>query len=85
MADHGDGSGGGEVIGRPEDRGGPMAIESTEQRPEEAVVSMGAAAASGGDNEQGRQQGVAGEDVRRATEEESRATVEVKPVGPSWS
>ncbi|KAI8571327.1 hypothetical protein RHMOL_Rhmol01G0111200 [Rhododendron molle] len=74
MADHGDLGGRGEVIDRPEDRDGPMKTETGEQTPAEAIAGQGAAVAGGGDVGQGREQEVAGEDDRRATDEEPRAT-----------
>ncbi|KAI8547472.1 hypothetical protein RHMOL_Rhmol07G0198600 [Rhododendron molle] len=39
-------------------------------------------AIGGGDGIQGREQEVAGEDVRRATEKEPRTTMEASPVAP---
>ncbi|KAI8551490.1 hypothetical protein RHMOL_Rhmol06G0190500 [Rhododendron molle] len=82
MADHGGDGDSGDIIDRPEDVGGPMAAETDDQTNTEATVDEGATVASGGNDVQGHQQEVAGEDVRCATEEEPRATVEISPVGP---
>ncbi|KAI8530163.1 hypothetical protein RHMOL_Rhmol11G0034100 [Rhododendron molle] len=81
MVDHGDGSGGGEVVDRPEDRGGPMASETVEERLEEAVASTGAAATNGGDGVQEQQQETASDEVPRAVEEEPRARDQAGAVG----
>ncbi|KAI8571882.1 hypothetical protein RHMOL_Rhmol01G0154500 [Rhododendron molle] len=82
MADCGDTSGGGEVVDLLEDRGGPMATKTAEQKPEEAVASTGAVATSGGDGVQEQQQETAGGEVTCAIEAEPRATVQAGAVGP---
>lgn len=47
MADHNNGSGGGDVVDRPEDEGGPMVVEREEQQLVGAVEGLGAEVAEG--------------------------------------
>ncbi|KAI8555033.1 hypothetical protein RHMOL_Rhmol05G0142800 [Rhododendron molle] len=75
MADHGGNGSGGEVIDRPEDRGGPMATEQEDQKTTEEARVRGAVIEDGGDGG-GDQQQEAGDGESR------RATVEASPVGP---
>lgn len=75
MADHGGNGGGGEVVDHPEDQGGPMEVEMGDQLIAVVITDTSAAVEGGGDGEQGRDQEVGGGAVRRATEEEPRATV----------
>lgn len=83
MADHGDGGGEGEVVDRPEDRGGPMGVDTGDQRPVEAVRVEGAVVAGHDEGNGDREQEVGGGDERRATEEEPRVIEETRAVEPS--
>lgn len=51
MADNGNNSGGGDVVDRLADEGGPMETEIEEQQPAGAVEGIGAAVAARGDDE----------------------------------
>ncbi|KAI8571954.1 hypothetical protein RHMOL_Rhmol01G0161100 [Rhododendron molle] len=73
MADHSDGSGGGEVIDRPENRGSSMAVEETDPTAAEPTEVEGAMLTGGGDGEQRQQQEAAGGEVPRAVVEVPRA------------
>ncbi|KAI8535815.1 hypothetical protein RHMOL_Rhmol10G0203600 [Rhododendron molle] len=55
MAEHGNGSSGGEVIDRPEGRGEPMVAKTEDQTQDRAVAGSGAAIASGGNGGEGQQ------------------------------
>ncbi|KAI8534856.1 hypothetical protein RHMOL_Rhmol10G0129100 [Rhododendron molle] len=83
MADHSDGGGGGEVVDRPEDRGGPMGVEIVDQGPAEAVGDIGAEVGEGGDGIQGCEEEAAGGEVSRAVEAEPRAMDQAVVVEPS--
>ncbi|KAI8568944.1 hypothetical protein RHMOL_Rhmol02G0239900 [Rhododendron molle] len=82
MAEEGGNGGSGDVIDRPGDVGGPMAVEVNDQQRAETTSVEGATVGDGSDGDGDREQEIGGEDVRRATEEEPRATVEASPVGP---
>ncbi|KAI8559880.1 hypothetical protein RHMOL_Rhmol04G0210000 [Rhododendron molle] len=83
MADHGDGGCGGKVVDRPEDQGGPMAVETVDQGPVETVGNIGTEVAGGGDGEQGGEQEAAGGKEPRAVEAEGRARETPGATGPS--
>ncbi|KAI8559534.1 hypothetical protein RHMOL_Rhmol04G0181100 [Rhododendron molle] len=81
MADHGDGSGGGEVVDKPEDRGGPMTVEETDQTAANPVGVEGAVVEEGGDGSGNREQATGDEKNYRASEAEPRATEQARAVG----
>ncbi|KAI8563542.1 hypothetical protein RHMOL_Rhmol03G0118200 [Rhododendron molle] len=97
MVDHGENGNGGEVVDRPEDRGGPMAAEEGDHMATEATGDASAVAAGGGDGDPGRNQLTqawpwetwrrpdlvdSGED-HRATEPDAHAKEQVEAVGPN--
>ncbi|KAI8542729.1 hypothetical protein RHMOL_Rhmol08G0161900 [Rhododendron molle] len=82
MADHGDGSGEGEVVDRVEDRGGPMGIETGDQTASEGAAGVSAVVAGGGDGGASQQQEVSDEENTRTTEENPHATVLSATMGP---
>ncbi|KAI8555066.1 hypothetical protein RHMOL_Rhmol05G0145800 [Rhododendron molle] len=82
MADHGSEGSGGEVIDQPEDRGGPMEIQTGDQMTTEGAVGTGAAVTGGGDGGVNQQQEIGDEENPRATEENPHATV---PTGAAGS
>ncbi|KAI8572071.1 hypothetical protein RHMOL_Rhmol01G0170200 [Rhododendron molle] len=82
MADHGDGSGEGEVVDRVEDRGGPMGTETGDQTASEGAAGVSAVVAGGGDGGASQQQEVSDEENTRATEENPHATVLSATLGP---
>ncbi|KAI8568230.1 hypothetical protein RHMOL_Rhmol02G0182500 [Rhododendron molle] len=82
MAEHGNKEGGGEVVDQPEDRGGPMTVEETDQTMVERVRIKGADIGGGGDGDQGREQEAVGGEEHRAIEPEPRAMDEAGAVGP---
>ncbi|KAI8559357.1 hypothetical protein RHMOL_Rhmol04G0166800 [Rhododendron molle] len=81
MADPDGNGGGGDVIDRPEDRGGPMVAETEDQIHKEAVAGAGAVVEGGGDGGEGREQEVDRLENPCVTEENPRATVLTGAVG----
>lgn len=74
MADHSTGGGEGEVIDRPEDRGGPMEAQPRDQTVMEETTGASAAATGHGDCDHGREQEVGDGGNERTLEGEQRAT-----------
>ncbi|KAI8559788.1 hypothetical protein RHMOL_Rhmol04G0201700 [Rhododendron molle] len=83
MAEHDNGGSEGEVVDRPEDRGGPMETQTGDQTATEGAVGTSAVVADGGNGDEGQQQEVGGRENRRATEAKPRATEEAGAVGSS--
>ncbi|KAI8538353.1 hypothetical protein RHMOL_Rhmol09G0096400 [Rhododendron molle] len=83
MADHGGSNGGGEVVDRSEDRGGPMAVEEVDRMAAEPARVKGAEVTGGGEGIQGREQEGGDQENPRAAEGEPRARVETGVVEPS--
>ncbi|KAI8549169.1 hypothetical protein RHMOL_Rhmol06G0005500 [Rhododendron molle] len=82
MADQSGGSGEGEVFDRPEDRGGPMAVDESDQTAAEHVGIDGAGVTDGGDSG-GDQQHEAGRgDEGRVRGSDPRATDTTGAMGP---
>ncbi|KAI8571947.1 hypothetical protein RHMOL_Rhmol01G0160400 [Rhododendron molle] len=82
MVDHSENGSGGEVVDRPEDRGGPMAAEEGDHTATEATGDASAVAAGGGDDDQGCEQEAGGGDEDRAREADPLARVETGAVDP---
>ncbi|KAI8568245.1 hypothetical protein RHMOL_Rhmol02G0183900 [Rhododendron molle] len=74
MAEHGSNESGGEVVDQPEDRGGSMTVEETDQTAAEHIGIEGAEVGGGGDGAQSREEETAGGDNPHAVEAEPRAT-----------
>ncbi|KAI8563674.1 hypothetical protein RHMOL_Rhmol03G0127600 [Rhododendron molle] len=81
MADHGSGGGGGEVIDQPEDRGGPMEIQTGDQTTTEGAVGTSAAVTGGGDGGVNQQQEIGDEENPHTTEENPHATIPTGAAG----
>ncbi|KAI8555031.1 hypothetical protein RHMOL_Rhmol05G0142600 [Rhododendron molle] len=83
MVDHSDIGGGGEVVDQIEDRGGPMAVEEADLTAAEPIEIEGAAAASGSEGIQGREQEGGDQENPRAAEGEPCARVGTGVVEPN--
>lgn len=83
MADHGGNGGVGEVIDRPEDRGGPTEIQTEDQTAATVTEGQGAVEGGNGDGGEDREQEIVGGGDQRAPEAEPCATKESGAVGPS--
>ncbi|KAI8524694.1 hypothetical protein RHMOL_Rhmol13G0168300 [Rhododendron molle] len=82
MADHGSNSGGGEVVDRPEDVGGPMETETEDQQPAGFIEGISAVVTNDGNGGESQQQEVGVGYDRRVTEEAGAVGSSVEPVGP---
>ncbi|KAI8572113.1 hypothetical protein RHMOL_Rhmol01G0173300 [Rhododendron molle] len=83
MADNKNNGGGGEVVDRPEDRGGPMAIEGADQTAAELVGVEGAVVASSSDGGEDQQQEIGSGGEGRAREPDARAMEQAGAMGPN--
>ncbi|KAI8550652.1 hypothetical protein RHMOL_Rhmol06G0123900 [Rhododendron molle] len=81
MAEHGGDGVDGDVINQPKNRGGPMAVEETDQTTADPVGVEDAVVEEGGDDGGNREQATGGEENRRAIEMEPRATEPARAVG----
>ncbi|KAI8530288.1 hypothetical protein RHMOL_Rhmol11G0045100 [Rhododendron molle] len=82
MADNGNNGGGGDVVDHPADEGVPMETEIEMQQPTRAVEGVGAVVTGGSNGDQGQQQKVGDESVRRMLEDEPRASEKIGAVEP---
>lgn len=81
MADEGNGNGGGDVVDRPKDEGGPMEVEAEEQQPVGAAEGFSAEVGGGEDDGGEQTPEVEDEPGRRAPMDELRASVTSGAVG----
>ncbi|KAI8572063.1 hypothetical protein RHMOL_Rhmol01G0169400 [Rhododendron molle] len=82
MADHGNGGHEGEVVDRPEDRGGPMGTETEDQTAAMMTEDQGAVVGGNGDDCGDREQEAGNDEEHRATEVDPCATDLARAVGP---
>ncbi|KAI8571970.1 hypothetical protein RHMOL_Rhmol01G0162400 [Rhododendron molle] len=80
MAEHGGDGVDGDVINQPENRGGPMAVEETDQTMANPVGVEDTVVEEGGDDGGNREQATGGEENRRASETEPCATEPARAV-----
>ncbi|KAI8547538.1 hypothetical protein RHMOL_Rhmol07G0203900 [Rhododendron molle] len=85
MAEHGNDSGGGEVIDQPEVCRELMVVEEGDQQPEEAIADQGAAIESHNRGDKGQQKGIDGRDEHRATEEARAVEPIVRSLDPNMT
>ncbi|KAI8538483.1 hypothetical protein RHMOL_Rhmol09G0107200 [Rhododendron molle] len=83
MVDHGGNGGGGDVIDRPEGRGGPMEIETEDQQPAGAVEGTGTMVVKGSDDSRDQRQETSSGVVQRMLKGYPRETEEPRAVGAS--
>lgn len=81
MADEGNGNGGGDVVDRPKDEGGPMEVEAEEQQPVGAAEGFSAEVRGGEDDGGEQTPEVEDKPGRRTPMDEPRASVTSGAVG----
>ncbi|KAI8530228.1 hypothetical protein RHMOL_Rhmol11G0039800 [Rhododendron molle] len=82
MADHGDNSGDGDVVDRPEDRGGPMETQTEDQQLAEGTECTNAVVTESGGGGRDQQQEACDEEKHHAMEVDPRAMELAGAVGP---